>query len=405
MIPVLYISYDGMTDPLGQSQVLPYLIGLTKKAYYFHLISFEKKEKFAASKHKIQELCDANNISWHPFIYTKKPPLLSTLYDIYRMKKKAFALQEKHHFEIVHCRSYISSIVGLQLKKQFKTKFLFDMRGFWADERVDGKIWSKENPVFGRAYRFFKRKEIEFLNESDGIISLTENGKNEILTWQKVKNVKDKIQVIPCCVDLELFNQNTIKKVEQDALKKQLQINQEDKILGYVGSIGTWYMLPEMLKCFQYIHQQNNNWKFLFVTQENKDIIYQEASKLGINNNQILITSCLHNQVPLHLSIFDASLFFIQASYSKKASSPTKQAEIMAMGKALICNEGVGDTDMIVKKFQSGILVDPYQKFEFNIDSLDNVIDKKLVQEGVDTYFSLNSGVEKYHETYKKMIH
>ena len=24
---VLYLSYDGMTDPLGQSQVLPYIIG------------------------------------------------------------------------------------------------------------------------------------------------------------------------------------------------------------------------------------------------------------------------------------------------------------------------------------------------------------------------------------------
>ena len=38
---VLYISYDGMTDPLGQSQVLPYLSGLSKEGYSFHLISFE----------------------------------------------------------------------------------------------------------------------------------------------------------------------------------------------------------------------------------------------------------------------------------------------------------------------------------------------------------------------------
>ena len=28
---ILYISYDGITDPLGQSQILPYIIGLTKK--------------------------------------------------------------------------------------------------------------------------------------------------------------------------------------------------------------------------------------------------------------------------------------------------------------------------------------------------------------------------------------
>lgn len=38
---VLYISYDGMTDPLGQSQVLPYLTGLSKSGYRFKLVPFE----------------------------------------------------------------------------------------------------------------------------------------------------------------------------------------------------------------------------------------------------------------------------------------------------------------------------------------------------------------------------
>ncbi len=46
-INVLYLSYDGMTDPLGQSQVLPYNKGLSKKGVYFHLISFEKQDRFS----------------------------------------------------------------------------------------------------------------------------------------------------------------------------------------------------------------------------------------------------------------------------------------------------------------------------------------------------------------------
>lgn len=40
---VLYISYDGMTDPLGQSQVLPYLVGLSKEGFQFTLVSCEKR--------------------------------------------------------------------------------------------------------------------------------------------------------------------------------------------------------------------------------------------------------------------------------------------------------------------------------------------------------------------------
>ena len=31
---ILYLTYDGITDPLGQSQILPYLFGLSKNNNY-----------------------------------------------------------------------------------------------------------------------------------------------------------------------------------------------------------------------------------------------------------------------------------------------------------------------------------------------------------------------------------
>ena len=33
------------------------------------------------------------------------------------------------------------------------------MRAFYADERVDGKIWDLSNPFYKIIYRFFKKKE------------------------------------------------------------------------------------------------------------------------------------------------------------------------------------------------------------------------------------------------------
>ena len=39
---VLYLSYNGMLDPLGQSQVLPYLKELSKLGVRFTLLSFER---------------------------------------------------------------------------------------------------------------------------------------------------------------------------------------------------------------------------------------------------------------------------------------------------------------------------------------------------------------------------
>ena len=43
MKSVLYISYDGMTDPLGQSQVLPYLKGLSNRGHRITILSCEKQ--------------------------------------------------------------------------------------------------------------------------------------------------------------------------------------------------------------------------------------------------------------------------------------------------------------------------------------------------------------------------
>ena len=54
MKKILFISYDGMTDPLGQSQVIPYLSGLTKFGYGFTILSCDKPEKFTENKNYVE---------------------------------------------------------------------------------------------------------------------------------------------------------------------------------------------------------------------------------------------------------------------------------------------------------------------------------------------------------------
>ena len=52
-IRALYISYDGMTDPLGESQVIPYLRELSKKGVKISILSAEKSEVFYKRKENI----------------------------------------------------------------------------------------------------------------------------------------------------------------------------------------------------------------------------------------------------------------------------------------------------------------------------------------------------------------
>ena len=402
---ILYLSYDGMTDPLGQSQVLPYLAGLSKQGFVFHLISFEKEERFSKFREQIQQICDDSNIIWHPLSYTKKPPLLSTLWDVRRMKKLAYKLHTENQFKIVHCRSYLSALVGESMQQKFGIKFLFDMRGFWADERIDGNIWSLKNPIFKTVYNFFKRKEKGFFLNSDHIVSLTYNGKYEITSWKGFEHLENKIEVIPCCADLDKFNPDLVDSIQRNENLNNLEIQPQQYVLGYVGSIGTWYMLDEMLAFFKVLLKSKKEAVFLFISGENPENIFLKAEKFGISKENIRVKSVLHNEVASYISLFSASIFFIRPTFSKKASSPTKQGELMAMGIPIICNSGVGDTERVVKQYHAGIVIDTFDEKSYTLTDMNfSNFEMETAKFGAREFYGLEQGVNRYLSVYQKLL-
>lgn len=400
-LKALYISYDGLTDPLGQSQVLPYIEGLSNKGIHFHIISFEKRDRFIQLRETIEQRCQEVGIIWIPLMYTKNPPLISTVLDLRKMHKQAFKLHRECNFDVVHCRSDLPALVGSKLQDK-GVKFIFDMRGFWADERVEGKIWNLKNPIFKWAYNYFKKKELSFFQKADAVVSLTNNGKNEILSWKELRDAPPHIQVIPCCVDLDKFDPNRIDKSAVDNVKKELKLDSADFILGYVGSIGTWYMLEEMLDFYHTIRERYLRPRFLFISGESEALIKQKATEKQIPLEEIVVKSVPHSAVPMYLSVFDFSIFFIRPTFSKKASSPTKQGELMALGIPIVCNAGVGDTDAIVEKYNAGKIISTLnEKNYLNISIHPNQFDISAIRKGAKEIYSLEKGVEKYFEVYR----
>lgn len=394
-----------MTDPLGQSQVLPYVFGLKKRGYEFHVISFEKMDRYRDHHKTIQALFKENDVYWHPQDYQLSGGIKTTLRQVRRMHKVAKYLQELHRFDIVHCRSYMPALTGLKMKLKYGTKFIFDMRGFWADERIDGKIWSLESPIYKRIYKYFKRKETQFILKSDYAIIGTQNGYDEMHTWKSIQGKETNVKVIPCCANLELFDPSKITASDQQTLRGELGIKEDNLVLGYVGSIGTWYMLSEMLDYFKCLKQHNPKAIFLFVSGEEPAFIKGEAEKKGIDTKSIIVASTLHSGVPLHLSLFDNAIFFIRPSYSKKAASPVKQGEIMAMGIPLICNSGVGDTDSIVIKYKAGTVINELNEETYKANFIQKeMFDSQAIMDGAKAYFSLEEGVNQYEWIYKKVL-
>ena len=405
---ILFISYDGMTDPLGQSQVIPYLIKLTKYGYTFTILSCDKPDRFASQKEYVQHLIATFPIKWVSVPYHKSPPILSSVYDYFQLKEKAVQLHKEVHFDIVHTRVGVPTLVGLHLKKKYGIKYLNDIRGFWADERVDGGMWNIKNPLYKWIYHFFRKKEDECINIADYNTCLTYAAKKEIHSWKQIQAQPIDIEVIPCCADLDIFDPGNIDANAKQQLQTELKIHKDDIIVSYLGSIGGWYLTDEMMRFCKMLSDRMPQVKFLFISPHLHHVITNAAAKYNLAADKLIVKHGKRHEVPLLLSFSTYSIFFIKPCYSKISSSPTKHGEIMAMGIPVITNSGVGDVKEVVVQYNSGYVVDNFSDESFN-HVIENIIqqpyfDRTGIRKGAIEFYSLDLAAERYDKVYKKIL-
>lgn len=404
MSRVLYITYDGITDPLGRSQVLPYLTGLSKRGHRITILSCEKPDREAKDGALIRALCDAAGIEWHPIRYHKKPPVLSSAYDAALLRRTAERLHRQEPFDIVHCRSYIPGIAGMHLKRKFGVRFLFDMRGFWPDEKVEGKSWPQTNPVFRRVYKWFKALEAELLTGADHIISLTYEGKRQLLTRPQLQPEGAEITVIPCCVDFTHFP--LVAPSDRERGRAALGIAGDAKVLVYLGSLGSWYMLDEMLDFFRVMAARDTNAVFLFVTHDAPGGILAAARARGVSEDRLVVRGASREEVPIFMAAADVGIFFIAPVFSKKASSPTKMGEMLALGLPLVTNGGVGDVAQIVEETGCGVAVDRFDEgaYQEALGRIEAMVPAPEAQrEKALPWFDVEIGIARYDEVYRSL--
>lgn len=389
-----------MTDPLGQAQVIPYLIGLTKKGHNFTILSYEKYDKYIQFGEKVRKQLKDNSIVWRPFRYHKRFSVVATSYDIFSGFIYLLFFIPAQKIKILHCRSYITSILGLLFHKIYGTKFIFDMRGFWADERLEGGIF-KKNYI----YYFFKYLEKQFIKNSDAIIALTVNSIEEMKTWHYVsEKYNNKFYHITTCCDIDKFRQTYNSR-----LQKKVDINHLNFV--YIGSIGPWHSLKDVSDFIVFTYEYLPASRFKIIVNSGKEQLSQFIGSKGLNSNRFIVDSVPHNKIPEALMGADIGLFFIPPVYAKKASSPTKLGEMLSAGIPVITGHSVGDVDQLISGNRVGYIIKEGGITEYKkaIDYVINLIKEnreKLLERCLvvaNDYFSLEKGIEKYHRIYERL--
>lgn len=399
MITVLYITYTGLLDPLGQSQVLQYTLALARKGHRITVLSFEKADALADDKRvaALRAQCEAAGVSWHPRTWHKKPvSILATLYDLVAGQRHAIRLAREVGADVVHCRSYIAGLMGLAVKRETRARFIFDMRGFWPDERVDGGSWSKS----GLPYRFFKRAERRLFLGADHVVSLTRAGIREYEQFGYMKSVPPKSTVIPTCTNLHLFHPQ--------------HSAHEGFTLGYVGSVGSWYLFDMIAKVVARTFELKPDARFLVVTKGNHGLVRDTLASEGVDLGRVELRSAEFSEVSTQIARMDAGVFFYRPTWSKLATSPTRLGEFLACGKPCLSNEGVGDISENLSETGTGITLPASEAHNIDLSNLDESLSKLFTMASdpdIDTRcravaeerFSLEGGVEAYSGIYRKL--
>lgn len=338
----LYITFNGLMDPLGRSQVLPYLEGLSKKGIKFYLISLEKKRDVKETK-EIREDLKLLDINWYKLRYFGHNTI-KILFSIFQCFLVAFYLVISKKIEIIHARAYYPMLSVLPLKRIFKVKLIFDMRGFRPEQLVDERRIKKES-IYYQLLKFLEKKSIL---AADYLVTLTPEAIEIIRSSYKDREIK--ALWMPTCVDEDRFE-----------TKDLISFNNKFVVV-YLGSLWSYYNMPAMIDFFNILKAKIANAHFLILGNNETEKLYPLLSKKGLKKGEYTILTVKSAEVSKYLQSSNLGISFIYDTYSKKASFPTKIAEYLISGLPIVINSQSSFLKEIIASNRVGAVIERFDR-------------------------------------------
>jgi len=395
---VLYLSYTGMLEPLGRSQVLSYLSRLSDE-YAFTLVSFEKPADLAAHNAvaSLRAECERYRIDWRPQVYHHRPRLLATAWDLLVLLWQTCRFSCKRDVCLVHCRSYIPALAAWLCGKVTRKPFVFDMRALWPDEMVTAGRLDRESLT----YRGLKWMERRLLQRAGRVVSLTQAGVDHLLeTYPELP--QEKFAVITTCVDVDRF---------QQPARPPGGMRLEDKSPFVVGTMGTllsgWFYLDAFSAFFLAVKRFRPDARISIVTRDDHREVLETVHAAGVDPVDVSIRAASPREMPALLAEMDVGVMFYAPDIGR---APTRLGEFLAAGVPVVGNSGIGDLGQLIESYQVGIVVnDTNNAFALEqgardlLERYDEILDSGACRHAAEDYFSAGQGAERYRSLYHKL--
>ena len=348
---ILYLTYDGLLDPLGQSQVLAYIKPLQTQGFRFTIISFEKEDRSLSDRMQLRENLEKCGINWYPLKFRTKSGFKKFLYHIITGAIQVRKICKKYSYDLIHLRGFVPAFI---YKLSFVTKpYIYDYRSFTVYE------WAEAGQINKVVFLFFKLIDSWALKGVSGLVTLEPGAQshvNDLYTIPKVPS-----EIIRTSTDCKRYISNTAKNISCYYR------------LVHLGGAMFPYQIDKVLDFVYKLSGGIPNISITFINDGQHDKIKQVVSESLIDQSLVTIESVNHQDIPKKLSEFDAGLVFIEASQSRKVCSPTKLGEYLAAGLPILAGKGIDILHFIENQYDC--------VRTYDVHNLDTVREKKSIEE------------------------
>lgn len=344
----LYFCYWSLRDPLCQSQSLAYLRGLAAEGSRFVLITFEQPPHAldAAAREAERQNLLAQGIDWRPLRYHKRFSLLGKAWDWLQGVVTGIFLTLRYRPKIIHSRSTIPAAMAMVVARVCRKAFLYDADSSLPEEYADVGHWRRG----GFAFRLASAVERLARRWADTAIVLTEPMRERFTKT----GMHAPVTVIPCCVDVSRFRfQAATRELRRCTLGLR-----DERLFVYVGKIGSWYLVEETFEFFRVASEVVGPAQLLILTPDAPEAFDAVAARHGVDRTRYTVKSATQDEVIDWLSAADVGLALITRLPSKRASSPVKAGEYLAVGLPVVITNDIGDYSDLIARERVGVVLE-----------------------------------------------
>lgn len=392
---VTHLSLDGLTTPLGQSQVLAVSERLQSMGWRCTILSLEPESVDDGSCDRLESRMASSGIRWRhrPYRRGRREAIRNVL------SMTAMIRDVREHTDLFHCRSYFGAFFPAALDVFGGCPYVFDTRGYWVDEKIEAGRWFQDLATRTVA----RHVERELYERASGVVSLTELASEDVRRGRFGRpHPEERSICIPTCVDYAKFR---IERGEapDDFLR-------DGPIVAYVGSLNPSYEYRASLQLARLALVRSPTAKFLALTSQISEMS-SLADEFSIPENRRLITSVGHEEIHRWLPWVDSGLMLlVSPNEAKRASMPTKLGEFLATGVAPIGYGGNSEVMDWVKRAGSGLALNDLSEESLaraadfvtrGVPDTDTLMRARLVGE---KHFSLDSSAKRYDSLFRDVL-